>query len=296
MDSKQSGGIDLHIHSTASDGTHTPQEILEMAARAGLQAIAITDHDTLEGSRRAFDGDIPASLAFLTGVEISVHAPAASNISDSLHILGYGVDPDDSNLLDALDKFQKVRNTRVHRIVERLNALGIALTLEQVMGAAGDGTPGRPHVATAMVNAGYAEHINDAFDRFLGNGRPACVSKERMTCENAFELIHGAGGIPVLAHPYLIPCQGSDGLISLVEQLCAMGLKGIEVYYPKHTPEAVGQYLKLAKKYGLLATGGSDFHGALIPEIEMGCGEGGLYVPYVLYEKILSAYPAVSAR
>lgn len=296
MDSKQSGGVDLHIHSTASDGTHTPQKILEMAACAGLQAIAITDHDTLDGSRQAFNDDIPASLAFLTGVEISVHAPSPSNISDSLHILGYGVDPDDSKLIEALDKFQKIRSTRIHRIVDRLNALGIALTLEQVMGEAGDGTPGRPHVAVAMVNAGYAEHINDAFDRYLGNGRPACVSKERMTCERAFELIHGAGGIPVLAHPYLIPCRGSDGLILLVEQLCDMGLKGIEVYYPKHTPEAVAQYAKLAKKYGLLVTGGSDFHGELTPEIEMGSGEGDLYVPYALYEKILSDYPAVSAR
>lgn len=296
MDSKQSGGIDLHIHSTASDGTHTPQEILEMAARAGLQAISITDHDTLDGSRQAFNGDIPASLAFLTGVEISVHAPSPSNISDSLHILGYGVDPNDRKLLEALYKFQKIRSTRVHRIVDRLNALGIALTIEQVMGEAGEGTPGRPHVATAMVNAGYAEHINDAFDRFLGNGRPACVSKERMTCEHAFELIHGAGGIPVLAHPYLIPCRGSDGLVLLVEKLCDMGLRGLEVYYPKHTREAVAQYSKLAIKYGLLATGGSDFHGALIPEIKMGCGEGDLYVPYALYEKILSDYPAVSAR
>lgn len=296
MDSKQSGGIDLHIHSTASDGTYTPQEILEMAARAGLQAIAITDHDTLDGSRQAFNGDIPASLAFLTGVEISVDAPSASKISDSLHILGYGVDPKDRKLVEALDKFQKIRNIRVHRIVDRLNALGVALTLEQVMGKAGDGTPGRPHVAAAMVNAGYAEHINDAFDRFLGNGKPACVSKERMPCEQAFELIHDAGGIPVLAHPYLIPCRGSDGLVLLVEQLRDMGLKGIECYYPQHTPEATAQYLKLAKEYGLLSTGGSDFHGALIPEIEMGCGEGDLYVPYALYERILSDYPAVSAR
>jgi predicted metal-dependent phosphoesterase TrpH len=296
LDFKQSGGIDLHVHSTASDGTHTPQELLEMAARAGLQAIAITDHDTLNGSRQAFNGDIPASLAFLTGVEISVHAPSASRIDDSLHILGYGVDPNDSELLEALDQFQKIRSTRVHRIVDRLNALGVAMTIEQVMREAGGGTPGRPHVAMAMVNAGYAEHINDAFDRYLANGRPACVSKERMTCERAFELIHGAGGIPVLAHPYLIPCRGSDGLVLLVEQLCGIGLKGIEVYYPQHTPEAVAQYSKLGKKYGLLATGGSDFHGALIPEIAMGSGEGDLYVPYALYEKILSAYPAVSAR
>lgn len=293
MDSKQCGGIDLHIHSTASDGTNTPIEILEMATHAGLQAISITDHDTLDGSRQAFSAEIPLSVEFLTGVEISVQAPKESHIGDSLHILGYGIDPNDSALTRALTKFQGVRAARIHHIVHRLHQLGLPISLQQVMEAAGSGTAGRPHVAAAMVNAGFATDINDAFDRYLGNGRPACVPKERMDCEGAFDLILKAGGIPVLAHPYLIPCRDAAHRMLLVEQLCDLGLKGLEVYYPKHTPEAVVQYLALAEKYDLLVTGGTDFHGDLIPDIEMGRGAGDLHVPYTLFEKLLRSCPSL---
>lgn len=296
MDSKQSGGIDLHIHSTASDGTHTPQEILAMADRMGLQAIAITDHDTLDGARQAFYSGIAPSLSFITGVEISVQAPDECRIKESLHILGYGMDPNDRALLRALEKFQEVRKTRIHRMVDRLNQLGIPLELHQVKDLSKDGTPGRPHVATAMVQAGYAENINDAFDRYLGNGRPACIGKERMACHTAFELIQKAGGIAVLAHPGLIPCQGADHLTRLIKRLCDMGLKGLEIYYPDHTPKAIAQYLELAEKYGLLITGGTDFHGELIPEIKLGYGTGNFYVPYKLYEKLVCSHPTKFAR
>lgn len=261
-----------------------------MAGGLGLQAIAITDHDTLDGSRQAFKCDIPPSLGFLSGVEISVQAPAHYDIKESLHILGYGVDPDDPPLLRALAKFQEVRNNRIHRIVDRLHQLGIPLDLQLVMDEAGDGTAGRPHVATAMVKTGYADNINDAFDRYLGNGRSACIGKERMACQEAFDLVQGAGGVCVLAHPYLIPCQAPDDLDRLVERLCDMGLKGMEIYYPQHTPDAVAQYLDLADKYDLLATGGSDFHGELIPDIQLGCGSGGLYVPYELYDNLITRH------
>ncbi len=290
MDSRHSGGIDLHIHSTASDGTHTPQEILAKAARLGLQAIAITDHDTLDGSRQAFHCDIPPSLGLISGIEISVQAPAHCNIRESLHILGYGIDPDDPPLLKALEKFQRIRNERIDKIVDRLNQLGLPLTLQSVKKEAGGGTAGRPHVATAMVKAGYAKDINDAFDRYIGNGKPACIGKERMACEKAFELIQEAGGIPVLAHPYLIPCQTADHLDGLVKCLCDLGLKGLEIYYPQHTPEAMAQYSKLAEKYGLLCTGGTDFHGELIPEIALGRGKGDFFVPYELYENMITRH------
>lgn len=267
-----------------------------MADQLGLKAIAITDHDTLDGCRQAFNGDIPSSLGFITGVEISVQAPDDCNIRESLHILGYGINPEDRALLKALDKFQNIRNTRIHQIVERLNQLGIPLELQQAMDESKDGTVGRPHVATAMVKAGYAKDINDAFDRYLGNGQAACISKERMACNWAFELIKGAGGIPVLAHPYLIPCKGPDHLDRLVKKLCNMGLKGIEIYYPQHTPDAMVQYKALADKYGLLATGGTDFHGELIPDIEMGRGHGDLFVPYELFEKLISTHPTKYVR
>jgi 3',5'-nucleoside bisphosphate phosphatase len=296
LDSEKSGGIDLHIHSTASDGTHSPQAIVEMAANAGLRAISITDHDTLAGCRAAFGGDLPSGLGFITGVEISVQAPENSRIGSSLHILGYGVDPEDAPLCTALDRYQDIRKHRIHRTVERLHQLGIPIVLQQVMCEAGDGVPGRPHVAEAMVKAGYAENINDAFDRYLGNGRPACVGKERMTCRDAFDLISGAGGIPVLAHPYLIAGEQSDRLVELLKRLCGMGLRGIEVYYPKHSPAAVARYLELAAAFDLVATGGTDFHGELIPDIKIGRGSGDLHVPYAVFEELISRHSITFAR
>jgi predicted metal-dependent phosphoesterase TrpH len=290
LDSKQSGGIDLHVHSTASDGTHSPQELVAMAAKLGLQAISITDHDTLDGSRQAFKCDIPPALKLLSGIEISVQAPAYGTVKGGLHILGYGIDPDNPPLLQALKKFQNIRKERILRIVDQINQLGIPLTLQMVKNEAGGGTSGRPHVASAMVKAGYAKDINDAFDRYLGNGKPCCIGKERMTCEKAFELIQAAGGIPVLAHPYLIPCRSRDDLNRLVKSLCDLGLKGLEIYYPEHTPENIAHYSQLADQYGLLRTGGTDYHGELIPEIALGRGSGDFYVPYELFTKMITRY------
>ncbi len=267
-----------------------------MAAHAGLRAISITDHDTLDGTRDAYHSDLPPDLHFITGVEISVQAPDKICNESSLHILGYGVDPDDGALSKALGKFQDVRKLRIHRIVDRLHELGIALDLEQVLKQAGDGAAGRPHVAEAMVKAGHAQNINDAFDRYLGNGRPACVGKERMSCRDAFDYIAGAGGIPVLAHPYLVAGGKPDCLVELLELLCDIGLKGIEVYYPQHSPDAVAGYLDLAEKYNLSVTGGTDFHGELIPDIQMGRGKGDLYVPYTLYENLLSRHSLKHTR
>ena len=286
MDSKRCGGIDLHIHSTASDGTFSPYEIIQMASRIGLDAFSITDHDTLEGSRQALYADIPSNLRFITGIEISAAIPANSSISGGVHLLGYGIDPEDAALNQTLDKFIKIRNNRIKAIVERLNALGVDLTLQQVLAEVGEGAAGRPHVATAMIKAGLARDVNDAFDRFLGNGRPACVGKERLDCRRALELIINAGGVPVLAHPYLVKCSDFGDLSRFVAQLCDLGLRGIEVYYPQHTHAAVAQYLSLAGKFALLVTGGSDFHGQLIPDVQMGCGRGDLHVPSVLFDQL----------
>jgi predicted metal-dependent phosphoesterase TrpH len=290
LESKQCGGIDLHIHSTASDGTFSPSEILQLAAQAGLQAISITDHDTLDGSRQALQCDIAPGLRFVTGVEISAQPPIECQAIGSLHILGYGVDPDHAELVETLRRFQQVREARTHQMLARLNALGIALTMEQVMAEVGEGAPSRPHVASAMVKAGIVPDIETAFQNYLGKGRPAYVTKERLDCRQAFELILASGGVPVLAHPYLIQCQQADGWSNLLQTLCALGLKGIEVYYPKHPPEAVLHYQVMAEKFGLLATGGSDFHGALTPEIEIGRGTGNLHVPYDLFEKMISVF------
>ena len=291
MDSNQHGGIDLHIHTTASDGTYEPHEILQMASRLGLQAIAITDHDTLEGSRRALAGEIPAGLDFLSGVEISAHPPDRCKINGSLHILAYDFDVDSRPLQKALGDLQQARGLRTRQIVERLHELGIPLSLEQVLKEAGPGNSGRPHVASAMVKAGVVQDIDEAFGRYLGKGCPAYVDKYRLNCRQAFELIRNAGGIPVLAHPYLIRCGHGANLTDLVRQLCAWGLMGLEAYYPEHTPKATDEYLHLAQTYNLLVTGGTDFHGRLTPDIQMGRGRGGMHIPYTVYEALVARRP-----
>jgi len=255
-----------------------------------MQAIAITDHDTLDGTRQALECEIPPNLHFITGVEISAQPPANCEAGGSLHILGYGMDPHHGELLQTLRKFQQVRDERTHRMLDRLHQLGIGLTLEQVMAEVGDGAASRPHVASAMVKAGIVGDIEEAFQKYLGKGRPAYVSKERLDCRQTFELIQAAGGIPVLAHPYLIPCRDSHELAALVELLCKIGLKGLEVYYPDHPPEAVKLYKSMAEKYDLSVTGGSDFHGQLTPDIEMGRGSGDLHVPYAVFEELISQH------
>lgn len=285
MDSNYQGGIDLHVHSNASDGTHSPAELFQIAARLGLEAISITDHDTTAGSQQAMTCERPASLAFISGVEISAEAPPHTNIKNGLHILGYGIDPYDSPLVETLETLKLARENRTRDIVQRLNELGIPLTLAEVDAEVGDATPGRPHVAKALVKAGFAENINDAFDRYIGNGAPACVGKKRLTSKQAVDLIIAAGGIPVLAHPCLIK-NNAEILEALIDELCQLGLMGLEVYYPDHSPEDVERYLRITQAFGLLATGGSDFHGQLIPEIELGRGRGDLYVPYALFEKL----------
>jgi predicted metal-dependent phosphoesterase TrpH len=290
LESKQGGGIDLHIHSTASDGTLSPSEILQLASRSGLRAIAITDHDTVDGSRQALECGIPEDLHFITGVEISTQLALGPDSGDSLHILGYGIDPHHSELKQALNKFQQVRMERIQRILHRLRKLDIPLTMEQVTAEVGEGAAGRPHVASAMIKAGAVADIDEAFQKYLRKGCPAYVSKERLDCLQAFELIRAAGGIPVLAHPSLIPCRAETDLDDLVAALCKIGLKGLEVYYTEHTPLAVNRYLALAEKFDLSITGGSDFHGQVNPNVQMGKGTGDLHVPYELFETLVSKH------
>lgn len=286
MDFSCDGGIDLHIHTTASDGTYTPAEIMRMAEKKSLRAVAITDHDTIEGARLAAQCRKDDAPFLLAGVEISTQAPSRYSVSGSLHVLGYGMDLNHQPLQAALEKLQQARENRIPRILERLNRLGLDITAGQVLLEVGDGTPGRPHIASAMIKAGMVASIDEAFDRYLGKNRPAYVDKERLDCGLAMDLIRGAGGVPVLAHPYLIKCDPQKGLAALVDALREMGLMGIEVYYPQHPPDMVDYLLSLARERDLLITGGTDFHGEVTPDIELGTGAGDLYVPFELYEKL----------
>lgn len=289
MDYSKHGGIDLHIHTTASDGTLTPPEVISQALEHKLKAIAITDHDTLAGSKEALQAGIPSPLNFLTGVEISAAPPPFYADSGSFHLLGYSIRLDDPALNHALEKLQQARKKRNPAIISRLNDLGIAITLDEVRQEAGEGQLGRPHIAKVLVKKGLAGSMNQAFDRYLGTNGPAYVDKYRIECRKAIELILDAGGIPVLAHPGLLKCKTHDQFDELIAGLKEFGIQGVEVYYPEHGPEQTRLIAELAQHHNLLITGGTDFHGTIHPEIKIGSGKGDLFVAYDLYEKLI--YP-----
>jgi len=279
-------GIDLHIHSTASDGSLTPAEIVDHAQRINLAAIAITDHDSIYGSKEALRSAIPPSLRFLTGVEISAAHPPFFPGSGSFHILGYCIRLDDLALNQTLNRLREARKKRNPKIIKRLNELGLKISLEDVNQTLADGQLGRPHIAYAMIKKGFVESMDEAFDKFLGAGKPAYVDKDRIGCEEAVKMIRGAGGVPVLAHPALLNIDDDCQLDELIQNLIKIGMRGIEVYYPEHSPEQIQRYTELADKYDLLMTGGTDFHGSITPKIKMGTGKGTLFIPYILYEKL----------
>jgi len=280
--------IDLHIHSTASDGTLSPAEILALAQDLNLEAIAITDHDTVEGSKEAIRNGIPPSVKFITGVEISASPPRSfSTSSGSLHILGYGIRLGDPLLKKTLKMLQESRRNRNPHIIDRLNSLGFDLSLKEVVNDFGEGQIGRPHIAQVMVKKNFVKSIAEAFDKYLGKGKPAYVDKYRTKCAESIAIIRSAGGIPVLAHPILLDYESNEVLENLVKDLTAMGLMGIEVYYSDHMPAHIAYYSELAKRFELLMTGGTDFHGSIKPNVKMGSGKGDLFVPYELYETLI---------
>ena len=282
--------IDLHVHTTASDGSLSPAEVIDLAKQIGLGAIAITDHDTLLGARQAVSSGIPSGIAFVTGVEISAQRPSALPGPGSLHILGYAVDMGNRPLNQALGRLQDARLSRNPRIIKRLNELGIPLSMAALMASVEPGGQlGRPHIATAMVEQGHVRSINEAFDRFLGTGKPAYVDKERLGCAEAIATIRKAGGIAVLAHPGLIKTPSGRLEPDVVAALRAMGLGGIEVYYPEHTPEQTAHYAALASRFGMIMTGGTDFHGDVKPQIQLGSGLGDLNVPMAIYHRLMAA-------
>ena len=289
MEYKNRLGIDLHIHSTASDGSLTPDDIIDHAQKLNLAAIAITDHDSVDGSKEALQIDIPPSLHFLTGVEISAAHPPFFPGSGSFHILGYAIHLDNRDLNQALSKLQDARKNRNPEILKRLNKLGFRISLEEVNQEVGEGQLGRPHIAYAMLKKGFVASINEAFDKYLGNAGPAYVDKDRIECEQAISIIRAAGGVPVLAHPALLNIENNQKLDALLQNLVKIGLAGIEVYYPGHSPQQIRQYTELAGKYGLLMSGGTDFHGSITPDTKMGSGDGDLFVPYTLYKELIDA-------
>lgn len=290
MVSDSSASIDLHIHSTASDGSLSANEILTTALQCGLAAISITDHDTLAGAKEALTVGVPDRLKFVPGVEISASPPEQLPISGSMHLLGYNIRLDDRELNDELVKLQQARANRNPEIVRLLNDMGFPLSYD-ALHASCSGQLSRPHIAGHMVQKGYVATIDEAFDHFLSEGRPAYVDKYRVDWRRAIQVVRNAGGVCVLAHPSLLNLSEADVFEKLIATLKSAGLGGLEVFYPEHSPEQTEFYKTMALRYDLLMTGGTDFHGALNPHIRMGVGSGELRVPYSLYEKLIQASP-----
>ncbi len=259
-----------------------------MACAAGLEAIAITDHDTVDGVHAALGHGIPPTLRFLTGIEISAAPPAGFPFGSSFHLLGYGFRADDPDLNRTLTVLQDARRNRYPRIIDRLNRLGIHLNVTDLAHRfRTESQIGRPHIARLLVERGHAASIDDAFDRYLGKGRPAFADKYRISCEEAIRMIRTAGGITVLAHPGLLTLPEGVEIAEIVASLVDQGLQGIETEYPDHRPDQREQYRDLARRHGLVMTGGSDFHGNVKPGVRMGTGSGDLSVPFRFYEAIL---------
>lgn len=279
-----SGLIDLHVHTKASDGTMTPAEVVFHAVGKGLQAIAITDHDTIDGVDQAVRAGRELDLEVVPGVEVSVDYN-----NGEMHILGYFVDVHSPELQKNLDLLLQYRDERNPRMVEKLRSLGFDITMDEIVEAAAGGVVGRPHFAAVMQKKGYVNSFEQAFDWYLGTGKAAYVKKERLTPKEGIELITAAGGIPVLAHPKYLKVD-HNRLHSLVSELKGYGLQGIEVFYTTHSPAETQQYYDLAGANGLLVTGGSDFHGRNKPEIEIGTGQGGLAVQYGVLEQLKARY------
>ena len=242
--------VDLHMHSTASDGSRAPADVVRAAHGAGLVAIALTDHDTVDGLREAQQAGAELGVRIVTGVELSAVEGSAET-----HVLGLHLH--DVQVLErGLGELRAMRQRRAQQIVDKLIEIGVQVTYDDVLAQAGDGALGRPHVARALVADGWATDVRDAFDRYLGAGRPAYVPKDQLDMTDAIAMIHASGGLAVLAHP------GGAGTRERLTSLMAIGLDGVEVKHPSHSQSDTARLRTLCEQLGLVVSGGSDWHGA----------------------------------
>jgi predicted metal-dependent phosphoesterase TrpH len=265
---------DLHLHTHFSDGTYGPEELAALAEQHGLKAVALTDHDTMEGCARA------AVACQTRGIEFIPASELTAELDDvELHLIGYFLDPANERLHKELARFQQVRQQRIHEMAARLRQVGVPLQAETVFRLANCAAPGRPHVARALVQQRLCGSVDEAFERFLKKGKPAWVPKFKMSALQAIELVHQAGGLAVMAHPGL---NRTDDIIPI---LVKAGVDGIECFHTKHSTAMTEHYLQIAEKYKLLVTGGSDCHGISKGKPLIGT----MRIPYVYVERLKDA-------
>lgn len=271
--------IDLHTHTAASDGSMHPGELVRHAKEQGLFAVAITDHDTVDGIEAALEEGEKSDIEVVPGIEISV------DFNPEMHILGYFFGDTYHNIKGLLADLKRNREERNPKIVNRLNELGFGITMNEVEMEALGAVVGRPHIAKVLIKKGYVHSVEEAFEKYLSYGKPAYFKKDKLSPQSGIGEIIKAGGVPVLAHPrYLYFSE--EALDQLLCELAEIGLKGVEANYVDNTPEETARFTKLAAKHHLIVTGGSDFHGSFKPDIEIGRGRGNLRVNYEVLEEL----------
>lgn len=271
--------IDLHTHSTVSDGTDTPEELVALAAKVGLSALALTDHDRQDGIAAARKRAKEAGIELVAGTEISC------NHAGTMHLLVYFLEPGEGPLQDELVRLQAARDTRNEQLIARLEILGLPVSLEELEAESGNSGAGRPHVAVILVRKGLASSVQDAFDRWLAKGRPAYVEKERLDPLPAIALALQSGALPVLAHPLSMGLSPRE-LEVTVGELADAGLVGLEAIYGRYSKEERADLAVMAAHAGLAITGGSDHHGTYKPDLTVGTGRGDLHVPDAALEAL----------
>lgn len=265
--------IDLHAHSSASDGSDAPSRFVRKAAEGGLSAVALTDHDTLEGIDEALAAAADVGIRLVPGCELSCEVA-----SGTMHLIVLFLEGHDGPLQSRLGELRAGRDDRNVRIVEALSGLGFDVSLGEVLAKAGEGSVGRPHVAAVMMDKGYVSSITEAFDLWLAKGRPGYVERARLDPAEAIDLSHRSGAVTVLAHPRSLDRRPHE-LDTFVGELAALGLDGIEVEYGRYLPDERRALRTLADKHGLAPSGGSDYHGTYKPDLALGVGLGDLHVP-----------------
>jgi predicted metal-dependent phosphoesterase TrpH len=272
--------VDLHAHSTASDGSERPSDVVERALALGLTSLALTDHDTLEGIEEARTAAAGSDLDLIPGTELSLDHLGA------MHLVVLWLEPGPGPLQDRLASIQHGRLARNAAIVGLLGELGMPVTIEEVTEESGSGSVGRPHIAAVMMRKGYVESIAEAFDLWLGAGRPAYAGRPRLSPEEAITLALASGGVPILAHPHTLGINRAEEMADLLTRLRGAGLVGLEAVcagYRRHEREG---YADLARRFGLVASGGSDYHGLYKPGLELGVGYGDLHVPETVVDRL----------